>query len=140
MSDPLTPEQRSFNMSRIRSSGSSPEEKLGQLIREVFPRRWIKRRVDLPGKPDFYLPGLRLAVFMDGCFWHQCPRHGRKPQTNQDYWIPKLERNKSGDRRTNAALRGRGIRVRRVWEHNLTGTMAGARRQLLRTARELTEE
>lgn len=137
MPDWLTPEQRSRNMSAIRSSGTKPEQRLGALIREVFPRRRVVVAPrDLPGKPDYYLPGLSVAIFADGCFWHGCPEHGRSPGDNAEYWGPKLERNKERDRTANRELRSRGIRVIRVWEHDLrVRSLPAARRKLRRIAR-----
>ena len=69
-------------MAAIRSAGTSPERRLRAALRTMFPRRRIVERPDdLPGRPDFYLPGLKLAIFADGCFWHRCPTHGRVPGT-----------------------------------------------------------
>jgi len=107
-------------MAAIRSFGTSPEQRLGIALRELFPRRRITEgAVTLPGKPDFYLPSLRLAIFVDGCFWHCCPEHGRMPGDNRDYWEPKLARNVARDREAVLALRRRGIRPLRLWEHEV---------------------
>jgi DNA mismatch endonuclease (patch repair protein) len=120
MADWLTPEQRNRNMAAIRSSGTSPEKRLGVALRVAFPRRHIVRNASqLPGRPDYYLPGLRLAVFADGCFWHCCPTHGRLPSDNRDYWEPKLVRNVSRDREAVTSLRNMGIQPMRLWEHEL---------------------
>lgn len=119
MADWLSPEQRSRNMSAIRSSGTKPEVALGRAIREAFPRRRIVRAAALKGRPDYYLPGLRLAVFADGCFWHGCRVHGRNPSDNATYWSPKICGNRRRDRLTSAALRASGVTVIRVWEHDL---------------------
>lgn len=121
MGDRLTPEQRSRNMSAIRSSGTKPEVALEAAIRGALPRRRVQRAPALAGKPDYYLPGLRMAVFADGCFWHGCPIHGRQPTENSDYWSPKIAGNRRRDRRVSAALRALGITVVRVWEHDLEG-------------------
>jgi DNA mismatch endonuclease (patch repair protein) len=120
MADWLTPEQRSRNMAAIRSAGTSAERRLAAVLRTLFPRRRIiERTKDLPGRPDFYLPGLKLAIFADGCFWHGCPKHGRLPGDNPDYWRPKLARNAARDRAAVRALRAQGIRTVRIWEHDL---------------------
>lgn len=133
MADWLTKEQRSRNMSAIRSGGTKPERVLGDLLRATFPRRKIVERPrELPGKPDYYLPGLRLAVFADGCFWHGCPIHGRTPGDNPGYWGPKLERNKKRDRDATKHLRQLGIHTVRIWEHDLKKGAAGAQRKLSR--------
>ena len=84
-----------------------------------------RRGSKLPGKPDFIFPKLKTAVFVDGCFWHGCPKHGlhaRKRRTasaKASFWLAKLTGNKARDRRVNRALRGRGWTVVRVWEHEL---------------------
>jgi DNA mismatch endonuclease (patch repair protein) len=68
-------------------------------------------------RPDIIFPKVRVAVFVDGCFWHQCPQHGTEPRTNSGYWAAKLDRNVARDRRNDAALEAAGWRVVRVWEH-----------------------
>jgi DNA mismatch endonuclease (patch repair protein) len=68
-------------------------------------------------RPDLVFTKTRLAVFVDGCFWHVCPQHGRQPTHNEWYWTPKLRRNVERDRRADAALVAAGWRVVRVWEH-----------------------
>jgi len=132
VADWLTHEQRSRNMSAIRSRGSKPEIALGVLLHELLPRRRIVEHPDLPGKPDYFLPGLKLAVFMDGCFWHGCPVHGRTPEDNAAYWVPKLERNRRRDRLAVGALHRESIRTVRVWEHELRGNLRPARRKVQR--------
>lgn len=120
-------------MSAIRSGGTRPERVLGDLLRQTFPRRKIvERPAHLPGKPDYYLPGLRLAIFADGCFWHGCPKHGRTPGDNAAYWGPKLERNRKRDREATRSLRELGICSVRIWEHDLKGQALAAERKLRR--------
>jgi DNA mismatch endonuclease, patch repair protein len=75
----------------------------------------------LPGQPDVVVPGLRLAIFADGCFYHGCPEHGHVPKSNVDYWFPKLTRNQRRDRANRRALRRMGFAVWRLWEHELKG-------------------
>src|SRR5690348_2387578 len=110
-------------MSRIKSSGTSPEERLFGVLSEILGRvRTIKRNVrSLPGQPDFLVPSLKLAIFVDGCFYHGCPKHGHSPKSNRHYWIPKLARNLARDRATRRALRKMDFAVWRVWEHSLKG-------------------
>jgi len=72
------------------------------------------------GKPDFVFPDQRLAVFVDGCFWHGCPLHGTNPATNREFWSEKITRNRQRDREVNRALRALGWRILRIWEHELT--------------------
>ena len=66
---------------------------------------------------DVVFTRARVAVFVDGCFWHSCPLHGRIPKSNLDYWGPKLARNRTRDHEVNLALEGLGWKVVRVWEH-----------------------
>jgi DNA mismatch endonuclease (patch repair protein) len=68
-------------------------------------------------RADIVFTRLRIAVFVDGCFWHSCPIHGTEPKTNADYWIPKLERNRLRDTETTRALEASGWTVVRIWEH-----------------------
>ena len=108
-------------MARIRSKGTSPEIRLESLLRSLLGwRRRIDRHLTtLPGQPDFFVQSLKLAVFLDGCFYHCCPRHGHIPKSNRKYWQPKLARNTKRDKKTRALLRRRGISVWRLWEHQL---------------------
>jgi DNA mismatch endonuclease, patch repair protein len=79
---------------------------------------WITH-ANLPGKPDIYFPTRKLAVFLDGCFWHGCSRCGHIPKTNTVFWATKIKRNRQRDQKTSRLLRGQGILVIRVWEHSL---------------------
>ena len=132
MADWLTAEQRSRNMAAIRSKGTKPEERLGVLLRTMFPRRKIVQHPEATGKPDYLVPSLKLMVFADGCYWHGCPQHGRVPEDNRAYWAPKLERNKTRDRRVKRELRKQGWVVVRVWDHDLRGEMTAARGKIKR--------
>jgi DNA mismatch endonuclease (patch repair protein) len=84
----------------------------------------------LPGSPDFYFKSSRLAVFVDGCFWHGCRRCGHIPKTNTSFWAAKLSRNRERDRDVARDLRARGIVVVRIWEHELTSDLRGSVRRL----------
>ena len=68
-------------------------------------------------KPDIVFTARKVAVFVDGCFWHVCPEHGRQPTSNEWYWTPKLTRNMERDQKVTAALEGAGWSVVRIWEH-----------------------
>lgn len=70
-------------------------------------------------KPDIVFTRARVAVFVDGCFWHSCPQHGRRPTSNQEYWVAKLDGNVARDRRVDQALLAEGWVVLRLWEHGL---------------------
>jgi len=85
----------------------------GLRFRKDFPIRVERRLV----RPDIVFTRFRLAVFLDGCFWHSCPAHGQPPKTNNEYWIPKLERNAERDREQTRLLQQAGWSVVRIWEH-----------------------
>ncbi|SBW24438.1 DNA mismatch endonuclease Vsr [Candidatus Protofrankia californiensis] len=89
------------------------------LCRELH-RRGLRFRVNhprLPGRPDMAFTRARVAVFVDGCFWHCCPEHGTLPRNNRDWWQAKLDRNVARDRAKDAALADLGWTVLHVWEH-----------------------
>ena len=107
--------------SRIRSAGNSTTElKLLRLFRKAGVKGW-RRNHSLPGKPDFAFPELRVAVFVDGCFWHghRCGRN-LTPSRNAKAWSAKIEGNQKRDRRVSRELRWLGWRVIRIWECSLT--------------------
>jgi DNA mismatch endonuclease (patch repair protein) len=117
MADNMTPQQRSFTMSRIRSRGNlSTEQKMVDIFRLNRITGW-RRNYPLPGKPDFVFRANRLAVFIDGCFWHGCTKCRLEPKSNQDYWYDKIHRNKLRDKAVGKQLKKRGWRVVRFWEH-----------------------
>ena len=119
MSDIFSKAKRSEVMSRIRSHGNKNTEiVLAKFFRRNKITGW-RRNQKIFGKPDFIFPTLKLAVFVDGCFWHSCSRHGRKPKGNAEFWQRKLSRNKTRDRLVTRTLRTRGWRVLRIWEHEL---------------------
>ena len=106
-------------MSRIRSRGNKDTEiELARILRANRIRGW-RRNARLLGKPDFTFRAQRLVVFIDGCFWHDCPKHGTRPKSNSHYWDAKLLRNKLRDRTVARTLRVQGWRVLRIWEHEL---------------------
>lgn len=93
-------------------------------LRSELHRRGLRYRLnrlivagDHATRPDVVFPRERIAVFLDGCYWHGCPEHGTQPRTNSDYWSAKIARNRARDERNNAALASSGWRVIRVWEH-----------------------
>jgi DNA mismatch endonuclease (patch repair protein) len=82
-------------------------------------RGWQLRPSGLPGKPDFLFPEHRLVVFLDGCYWHGCPRCGHIPGVNRPYWSAKIERNRARDKRNTRLLKEAGYAILRLWEHEL---------------------
>ncbi len=120
MSDILATIERSALMAKVRGSGNdSTELKLIAVFRLHGVTGW-RRKAPLFGKPDFVFPKLKLAVFVDGCFWHACPLHATQPKQNAKFWQEKIARNVARDRLVNRTLRARGWRVLRIWEHELT--------------------
>jgi len=117
MADVHTPEQRSFNMSRISGRDTKPE----MLVRRMIHAAGFRYRLhvkDLPGKPDLVFPRAGMVVFVHGCFWHMhhC-RYGKPvPASNADFWAQKRRGNAERDRRNRMALRKAGWRVMEIWE------------------------
>jgi DNA mismatch endonuclease (patch repair protein) len=143
MADVFTKAKRSHVMSRIRSRGNRDTElALAKMFRRHGITGWrrhqrirfnaqrptsnaersklgVGRSTFFSVRPDFVFPRLRLAVFVDGCFWHGCPRHATKPKNNRAFWRRKLAANKARDRLVSRTLRRAGWRVLRIWEHEL---------------------
>ena len=119
MTDNLTPRQRSYCMSRIRSTGMRPELAVRSMVHRMG-YRFRLHRADLPGRPDLVLPRHRAVIFVHGCFWHWhpdpgCPIAGL-PKSNLEYWRPKLSRTRARDGEHLAALEALGWRSLVVWE------------------------
>ena len=114
--DKISPERRSWNMSRIRSKDTAPELR----VRSALHRAGYRFRLhvkDLPGKPDIVLPKYKTVIFVHGCFWHRhkgCPE-ASVPSTNQEYWKKKFQRNVERDKQDQAELKKLGWRVIVVW-------------------------
>jgi DNA mismatch endonuclease (patch repair protein) len=108
-------------MRAIRRTDTKPELALRRALHARGYRFRKDYRLDLDEgrrvRPDIAFTARRVAVFVDGCFWHACPDHGSKPSVNQGYWTPKLLRNVERDRTADAALETAGWRVVRLWEH-----------------------
>jgi DNA mismatch endonuclease, patch repair protein len=120
MPDVFTKTKRSEVMSRIRGSGNKRTElALVAIFRRNHISGW-RRQQKVYGKPDFVFRGRRLAVFVDGCFWHCCPKHSSIPADNRAFWTKKLNANKARDRAVTRKLRMKGWMVLRIWEHELT--------------------
>lgn len=117
--DVFSKKKRSQVMAAIKSKGNKTTEiKLAAIFRKNKIHGW-RRNFPLFGNPDFVFPKHRLAIFVDGCFWHGCPKHSRKPKGNRNFWRGKFLRNKKRDRIVAWNLRHSGWRVMRIWEHEL---------------------
>jgi DNA mismatch endonuclease, patch repair protein len=110
-------------MSRQRTRNTEPELSLRRALHAVGIRFRLHRK-DLPGQPDIILPKLRLAIFVDGCFWHACPDHGTSPRANADWWKLKLEATVARDRRNDLALLELGWEPLHIWEHEDANSVA----------------
>ena len=111
---------RSRTMAAVKSTGNRSTERVlrARLVRSGL-RGWRMHAKDAAGCPDFVFDAARVAVFVDGCFWHGCPTCHRPPSSNREYWTNKVARNRTRDRRNTRALRAGGWKVLRVWEHSL---------------------
>lgn len=108
------------NMRANKRVDTKPEIQVRSLLHRDgyrFRKDLVIKTADIRVRPDIVFTRQRVAVFIDGCFWHLCPDHGHVPRTNSHYWQPKLERNVARDERVNVSLRAAGWSVLRLWEH-----------------------
>lgn len=116
---------RSQQMARIRGRDTSPE----RLLRSEVWRAGLRYRLHArtpAGRPDLVFPRQRVAVFIDGCFWHGCPEHYVRPRTRDEFWSTKLVENVERDARQTRELEEHGWRVCRLWEHEVWEDPTGA--------------
>lgn len=150
MADVFTKEKRSEVMARIKGRGNQRTEiAFMSLLRRNGITGWRRHKLiplctsqmrPIQGRrpsvrPDFVFPAIKLAVFIDGCFWHGCPRHGVQPATNEQFWSDKIQGNIRRDSRVARFLRREGWSVLRIWEHELREderVMARLRRAITR--------
>jgi DNA mismatch endonuclease (patch repair protein) len=115
MTDNHSEEQRSYNMSQIRSTNTKIELDFKKLL--IGTR--LRYQPRMLGKPDFGSKKNKIAVFIDGCFWHKCPKCYRRPKSNRKFWIAKVERNIKRDKFINRELKSQNYKVMRFWEHQI---------------------
>ena len=128
MGDNLKPADRRKTMQAVKGKGTRLEKRLFSMLVRMGLRGWKKNVDSIIGKPDIVFISQRVAIFVDGCFWHGCPHCKRKlPQTNRKYWKRKIERNIALAKSYSRQLRAGGWTVIRIWEHELKGT-AGMQR------------
>ncbi|MGM7420847.1 very short patch repair endonuclease [Cellulosimicrobium sp. CpK407] len=108
----------SARMARVRNRDTAAEMAVRRELHRRG-RRYVVQRAVLPGRrrADIVFTRAKVAVFIDGCFWHSCPQHATRPKANAAWWAEKLARNVARDRQTDSDLRSAGWRVVRVWEH-----------------------
>jgi len=122
MADVFTKEKRSEVMSRIRGKENKDTELVMiQILRSSHISGWRRNQV-LLGKPDFIFPKQKVALFVDGCFWHGCPKHSNMPKNNREFWEKKLQGNKDRDKYVSRILRRSKWKVVRIWEHELSNS------------------
>ena len=131
MADVMSPGQRSLCMSRIKGRNTGPEILLRQALWAANLRYRLHSK--LPGRPDVVFSRFRMAVFVDGCFWHGCREHGVMPKANGIFWKKKLTGNIERDIRVNQELRKLGWRVLRVWEHEIERDASGVVSKIVET-------
>jgi DNA mismatch endonuclease (patch repair protein) len=117
-------------MARVRGKDTGPEMRVRRLVHEMGYRYRLHRR-NLPGVPDLAFSSRRKVIFVHGCWWHghDCPGGRKRPKTNEGYWLPKLERNRTRDAANQAELRARGWDALVLWECQLKDT-AGLRKRI----------
>ncbi|MFI6130272.1 very short patch repair endonuclease [Micromonospora sp. NPDC051141] len=127
----------SEQMSRLPRKNTTPEMALRRLLFAAGFRYRVHERV--PGMPrrtmDISFPRARIAVFVDGCFWHGCPEHGMTPKANREWWRQKLDENRRRDAETSAHLSSLGWAVLRFWSHEEPGVMAESVGECVRSRR-----
>ncbi len=123
MVDVHTKKQRSYNMSQIKAKDTKPEIKLRK---ELFSSgvKGYRIHAKIIGKPDIIFSKQKVAVFIDGCFWHKCPRCYKEPQAHNKFWSEKIKTNKIRDRKINSQLKKEGWRVLRFWEHEIKNNLS----------------
>jgi len=126
--DTVTPEKRSWIMSRIRSKNTGPERLLNAAMLALGLR--FTRWAELPGKPDFYMAKYGLAIDVRGCFWHGCPKHGSRPKSNKSFWDKKIINNKKRDKRNARKLHNMGFILLRFWECEINADAARCAREV----------
>ena len=117
-------EKRSKTMKAVRGTGNkTTERRLRFGLVRAGVSGWTLRPRHVLGSPDFFFPQTKLAIFVDGCFWHGCPRCGHFPKSNAGFWKAKIERNRERDRNTTCRLTAEGLTVLRFWEHELASDL-----------------
>jgi DNA mismatch endonuclease Vsr len=120
MPERLSRAARSAVMRRIPGRGNrTTEVRLRSALTRAGVRGWRVQPVAIMGKPDFAFLDAKVAIFVDGCFWHGCRTCGLIPQSNPSYWVQKIGRNKERDGQVSAELKMAGWKVVRIWEHDL---------------------
>lgn len=116
--DTHTSSQRSYNMSKIKRVNTEPEKIFTKMVYESGLRGY-RKDYKIFGRPDLFFLKSKVAVFVDGCFWHKCKKCYKKPKSNSEYWTKKINNNIARDKIVNRTLFEKGIVVVRIWEHEI---------------------
>lgn len=119
MTDKITPEQRSKVMQSIHA-----QSKLENQVSKALWKKGLRFRKNvhnLYGTPDISIKKYKLVIFIDSCFWHSCPLHGKMPKSNQEFWQKKLQRNVEHDKEVTSYYLDKGWNIMRIWEHDIRG-------------------
>ena len=120
MTDNLSLEDRRKTMRAVKGKGTKLEKRLWAMLAGLGFKGWQKNADDIVGKPDVVFLTQRIAIFVDGCFWHGCPYCNRKlPEANKEYWEKKIKRNIELARSYDEQLRRKGWTILRIWEHEM---------------------
>jgi len=117
MTDVFTRKKRSWVMSRIRSKNTKMENLFESKLKENHIK--YERYPEIFGRPDFLIKNKNIVIFIDGCFFHKCPKHYKAPKTKKKFWISKIEKNVKRDKEVVRRLRKEGYGVIRFWEHKI---------------------
>jgi DNA mismatch endonuclease (patch repair protein) len=132
MTDIFTKEKRSWVMSRIKSE-SHLESKFASLLRKS--KISFERHPKILGRPDFRIRDKKTVIFIDGCFWHMCPKHYVEPKSKRYFWERKIKENTTRDRKVNKKLRIEGYKVIRIWEHDIKKDPENVLRKIIKYIR-----
>ncbi|MCS6956550.1 MAG: very short patch repair endonuclease [Patescibacteria group bacterium] len=121
--DNLTKTQRSFNMSKIRSLNTKIEKAFRSLLYKNGYFKYTINNKKITGNPDIFFPKKKLAIFIDGCFWHGCKKCFKKPKSNLEYWHKKISRNLLRDKEINKKLKKEKIKFLRFWGHEIKNNL-----------------
>jgi DNA mismatch endonuclease (patch repair protein) len=133
------PLSRSEQMSRIRGQNTRPERRLRSAL-WLAGLRYRLHATAAGARADIVVPSRRVAVFVDGCFWHGCPVHYVRPRSQTDHWTSKLRENVERDRQQTLKLEALGWKVVRIWEHEIDEALAEVVKRVQRAASGLAEE
>jgi DNA mismatch endonuclease (patch repair protein) len=121
---------KSEQMARVRTKGTDVELALRKKLWALGLR--YKLNSSLPGKPDLIFLKRKIAIFVDGCFWHGCPKHYRQPKNNDEFWRAKIQRNQERDRLVTQTLEEMNWTVIRFWEHEIENNLGACISRVMR--------